>query len=132
MNNLKISGISLAIIFSTVLPAHAQKILNGVYINGPQCGYDCCFTVEVKNRLYRSEDGCNTPNTTIFSSWKSVGELSPIVKGVIQSPLKKSPQLCLKSLIAKTKSSKTKTGYLDNEHSLCTIKGWIYKDRNAQ
>jgi hypothetical protein len=132
MNNFKFLGISLVIVLGSVLPAHAQKILNGVYINGPQCGYDCCFTVEVKNRLYRSQDTCNIPNVTSFSNWKSIGELSHVAKGVIRSSLKNSPQLCLQSLIVKTKSSRTKTGYLDNEHSLCTTKGWVYKDRMAQ
>jgi hypothetical protein len=132
MNNLKISGISLVIIFSSILPAHAKTILNGVYINGPNCSYDCCFIVEVKQQSYRFQDTCNTPNMQGFSRYRSVGELKYITKGVIKSPLKNSPQLCLESLITKTKSSKTKTGYLDRDHSRCTVKGWIYQHRMAQ
>jgi hypothetical protein len=132
MNKFRVLTISLVIIFSSALSAHAKTILNGTYINGPNCGYNCCFEIEVKNKSYRSQDTCNTPNMKGFSRWRSVSELNYVAKGVIKSPLKNSPQLCLKSLITKTRSSKTKTGYLDSEHSSCTTKGWIYSPRMAQ
>jgi hypothetical protein len=130
MNKFKVSGAALLMIFTTTLPAYAEKILNGKYTNSPLCGYDCCIIVEVKNSLYRSQDACANQENGL-SPWKSTNELQSVRKGVVRSPFKRVPQLCLESLITKTRSNQTRTGYLDSLHSTCTAKGWVYNTKAA-